>query len=196
MTDARTEIFRRLEAARPPAIARPAEWSAPPMPIDEMATLRDRLSDAGGSLQIAQREDWTERIVWPVPVSGIAHVYSSVTGVSNKGVGISALTDHDLECLDLCVLSADFAVVENGAVWHRPESPRERAAALLATHLMIVVDAGELVPTLHHAYSRIGSEAASFGWFLCGPSKTADIEQALVLGAHGPCTMSLILLRD
>ncbi len=168
----------------------------PAMPIDPMATLQDRISQAGASLQSATRADWPEQIAWPIDRSAIQHVYSSLGAVPNKGVGVSAATDHDLDRLDLCVLKGEFAVVENGAVWQRPTTPRERAAALLATHLLIIVEAGELVATLHQAYARIESGRDDFGWFLCGPSKTADIEQSLVLGAHGPRTMSLILLRD
>ena len=52
------------------------------------------------------------------------------------------------------------------------------------------------MPTLHDAYQRIDLSTTRFGWFLCGHSKTADIEQALVLGAHGPRTMSVVALSD
>lgn len=170
--------------------------TAPQMGIDPIASLRDRLAEAGGALQMATRKDWPAQIAWPTELSSMDHVYSSLSAVPSRGVGSSAQSDHDLDRLDLCVLSAEFAVVENGAAWQKPATARERAAALLATHLIVVVEASEIVPTLHQAYDRIAPESASFGWFLCGPSKTADIEQSLVLGAHGACTMSLILLRD
>ena len=73
---------------------------------------------------------------------------------------------------------------------------RGRLARGASASTALVVEATELVPTLHQAYDRIDLELASFGWFLCGPSKTADIEQSLVLGAHGPCTMSLVVTHD
>ena len=196
MSAAREEILAQLERAQPPANPRPIAMSTPSMPPDPIATLRDRIVDAGGSLQTVERNGWVEQVEWPVDRSSFEHVYSSVSAIPMQGDAISAKTDHELERLDLCVLSAEFAVVENGAVWHRPTTTRERAAALLATHLMITVESDELVATLHQAYERIELEPNEFGWFLCGPSKTADIEQSLVFGAHGPCTMSLILIRD
>ena len=61
---------------------------------------------------------------------------------------------------------------------------------------MILSPRSTLVASLHDAYARIALRETGFGWFLSGPSKTADIEQALVLGAHGPRTMHLVLLDD
>jgi L-lactate dehydrogenase complex protein LldG len=74
-----------------------------------------------------------------------------------------------------------------------PKDVRERAAAFLAEHLVLVVPLGALVHELHQAYERIDPAAAAFGCFVAGPSKTADIEQALVIGAHGPRSLTVLL---
>jgi len=196
MSDARDTIFARLESACPPATAQPEPMTPPPEPTDPIGTLRDRVEEAGGVFQPASRTDWPNQIDWPQELSTMNHVYSAHPALEARGVGRTATVYHDLACLDLCVLRADFAVVENGAVWHVPSNTRERSAALLAQHLVVVVDETELVPTLHQAYGRIDLAKTAFGWFLCGPSKTADIEQSLVLGAHGPRTMSLVVTHD
>jgi L-lactate dehydrogenase complex protein LldG len=47
---------------------------------------------------------------------------------------------------------------------------------------------------MHQAYERIGNQEYGFGTFIAGPSKTADIEQSLVLGAHGARGLTVFLM--
>jgi len=194
MSAARDEILEALRAARPPAVPEPVRIEPPSMPGDPIARLRERVDEAGGVLQRAPARDWVAQIDWPVDLPRVEHLHSALPDLASRGVGLEPATDRELERLDVCVLRAEFAVVENGAAWHVPSHPRERVAALLAQHLVVVVDETAIVPSLHQAYDRIDLERIDFGWFLCGPSKTADIEQSLVLGAHGPRTMSLVLI--
>jgi len=84
------------------------------------------------------------------------------------------------------ILRAHFGVVENGACWieHHPADDRTRYT--LPEHLAILLPHDALVANMHEAYARIAELGIEdFGLFLSGPSKTADIEQALVIGAQG-----------
>jgi hypothetical protein len=204
MSEARDVILGRLESAEVPAGEAPTRVAPPPMPPDPEATLQARVEVAGGRLQRGTLENWAAEIEWPMDLASVEHLYhyarfDAQTGdaaLLPRGAGITPRRVHDLALLEICVLRAEFAVVENGAAWQIPTSSLERAAALLAEHLIVLVDQRALVPTLHQAYERIDLRESHFGWFLCGPSKTADIEQSLVLGAHGPRTMSLVLTAD
>jgi len=101
-------------------------------------------------------------------------------------------TPHPLQNVDLAVIKAEFAVAENGAVWVKNPDNRHRALYFLATQLLIIVDKNNIVDTMHEAYERIEFNKSGYGTFISGPSKTADIEQSLVIGAHGP-TVACVL---
>ena len=58
----------------------------------------------------------------------------------------------------------------------------------------MVVPVAELVHNTYEAYQRISFAGPSFGVFISGPSKTADIEQSLVIGAHGPRSLTVFLV--
>ncbi len=109
---------------------------------------------------------------------------------------VSATVDpHTYDDVELAVIKAHFAVAENGAVWLTEDLMGQRIIPYICQHLAVVVSAESIVPTLHEAYEKIGLGDYGFGGFIGGPSKTADIEQALVLGAHGPLTMTVFIMK-
>lgn len=102
---------------------------------------------------------------------------------------------HALDGIHTAILPARFGVCENGAVWlDETELGPHRVLPMIAEHLFIVIHAGDLVANMHQAYQRIGSMGTGFGLFLAGPSKTADIEQCLVIGAHGARGATVFIL--
>ena len=101
---------------------------------------------------------------------------------------------HRLADAELAVIEAHFGVVENGSVWLTEPQLLHRATPFIAQHLGVLLRAADLVPTMHEAYTQISGADYNFGVFVAGPSKTADIEQSLVLGAHGPKTMTVFLV--
>lgn len=92
---------------------------------------------------------------------------------------------------DVVVVPGRFAVAENGAVYVDAADLVARADIVSAEHLIVVIPAETLVPTMHEAVRKIPRGSAC-GWFLSGPSKTADIEQSLVVGAQGARTLHVI----
>ena len=109
---------------------------------------------------------------------------------------ISQINPHDLENVDLAILSGEIAVAENGAIWVPEANTMQRVLPFITQHLALVVHKSMLVATMHQAYEIIGERDYGYSAFIAGPSKTADIEQSLVLGAHGPRSLMVFLVGE
>ncbi len=189
---ARDEILRAVRAALPPAVdAPPAEYQpGTPSASDEDLVVRfTHAAVASGALVVASEGD---PAVDAMQIAGSApEVLSLLPGVAST---IAMPTNpHALATLDLFLCQAAVGVAENGALWFATPDPIHRAALYLAERVVIVIAADALVADLHEAYRRINVRATSFGTFVAGPSKTADIEQSLVVGAHGPKELTVII---
>lgn len=101
---------------------------------------------------------------------------------------------HSFENVDLAIIKAHFGVAENAALWITEDLMQQRVVPFICQQLAVVVSKNGILTTMHDAYTRIGTADYGFGTFIAGPSKTADIEQSLVLGAHGPKGMTVFLL--
>jgi L-lactate dehydrogenase complex protein LldG len=87
-----------------------------------------------------------------------------------------------------------LGVAENGSVWLSESDMVNRLLPFICEHLVIVLDANTIVTNMHDAYKLIKVDEEGYGVFLSGPSKTADIEQSLVIGAHGPRSLLVYLV--
>lgn len=192
----RDELLAALRRNAPPPLPRPTleglgiRW---PDPLEQYAA---SLRSVGGSCVRAADRSAAHRALAELPAYREARrVVSLVPGVGHATVDLAEVDDpRQLEGLDLAVLPGALAVAENGAVWVDGAALPHRAAFVIAEHLVLVVDAADVVDDLHAAYARLEGRRPSYGLFLSGPSKTADIEQALVIGAQGArsCTVLVV----
>lgn len=153
------------------------------------------LDTIGGKL--FQVSDWSEiisNIKTQHPSDGI--IYSPIPEVKDLIGQISQeeLDGHHLANVEVGIIKAHFAVAENGAVWVTDDQLGNRALPFICQHLAVVIDENDVLPTMHEAYVRSAGHQYQYGAFIAGASKTADIEQSLVLGAHGPRSMMVFVL--
>ncbi len=125
---------------------------------------------------------------------------SFVASVGETNVELSQLHDpHSLAHLDVAILPGHLAVAENGAIWITQSGEYSRAVYFLCEHLVLVISAADIVHNLHEGYERIAERGLyphqGFAAWVAGPSKTADIEQSLVIGAQGPRSLLVFVIK-
>jgi L-lactate dehydrogenase complex protein LldG len=122
---------------------------------------------------------------------------SLIPDVGRATVSLDTIDDpHQLEDVDFAILPGEFGVAENAAVWVTDVGVKHRVIYFLCQHLALVVPVNQIVHNLAEAYERIDFREPHFGTFIAGPSKTADIEQSLVICAHGPRSMTVFLVGE
>ncbi|MEX1212132.1 MAG: LUD domain-containing protein [Balneolaceae bacterium] len=194
----RTDILNRVRAARPEAVECPdptAEFGSD-SEIDRSRLITawsEHVRSAGGVVHAVPDaghvKEWVRARTWSGPL------VSTVQGLNDDPFlpDIPTTTDA-MDKTDLLLVESTLAVAENGAVWMSDETGVPRALPFLCREMAVILPASRIVSTMHEAYRKIGSKPVGWGLFIGAPSKTADIEQSLVVGAHGPEALTLFLL--
>lgn len=194
---ARDDILAALRRNAPPASPAPALDGigvAFDDPVDQLAA---SMTAVGGTLlRVSDHAGAAAAIAQLSQVAGARRIVSLVPEVLLSSVDLAAVDDpHQLADLDVVILPGALAVAENAAVWLDSQAYPHRALFVIAEHLVLVVHAATVVSHMHEAYARLAGRAPGHGVFVSGPSKTADIEQVLVIGAQGPRTCTLVLIE-
>jgi L-lactate dehydrogenase complex protein LldG len=191
---ARDVILARIRAARPAPVERPdvrAAVAGLPPQADAVRSFIEAAEAAAARVLEGRRAELTTLIASVYPA-----IRRQVSAMEELDAGTMAELPHSFADTDVFVCEAVLGVAENGAVWLPLSRLRHRSALFLATNVIVVLDQARIVGNLHDAYATIDVAADGFGAFVSGPSKTADIEQALVIGAHGAKSLTILLLEE
>lgn len=154
--------------------------------------IRTTTTTAGARLvELAAGDDINAAIRSAYPSAKI--IASNVPGIEAQLNPDTVAEAQELERTDVGVVRGEIGVAENGCVWI-PQTMKERAVCFISEHLVIILPRQSIVSNMHEAYERIAFTAYGFGSFISGPSKTADIEQALVYGAQAARSVTVMLV--
>lgn len=159
---------------------------------DVMIKFMESMKFVGGkAVELKESEDINQciRKLYPAATS----IASNIPEITIANINPDEVAfPQELNGTDLAVVKGEIGVAENGCVWVSREI-KEKALYFISENLVILLDKKNLVHNMHEAYDRIEKNDYGFGVFISGPSKTADIEQALVIGAHGARDVAVIL---
>jgi L-lactate dehydrogenase complex protein LldG len=216
MSTSKESILASIRGHRPAACDAPdlhQAWTSYP---DRRAHFIEVLTAVGGTAFTAADEaELNDKLRLLPTYSAAQKIVSLIPGIGEPTVELAAAgSPHALADVDVAILPGEFAVAENAAVWVTDRNVPLRVIYFICQHLVLVVPAAEIVDHMHAAYDRLVGPASragpvplgsrhlpafaqpGFGAFISGPSKTADIEQSLVIGAHGPRSLTVFLLGE
>ncbi|MGB5791981.1 LutC/YkgG family protein [Poseidonibacter sp.] len=153
------------------------------------------IESVGGKALVVDKKDLDKTIL--ELYKDEKNIASNVEDCSLGNFDANAQDDaHKLRDIDLAIVKGNFAVAENGAILMKNPDNKHRSLYFIAQNIVIVIDEKDIINNMHEAYEKINFENAGYGVFISGPSKTADIEQSLVIGAHGPKSGYVIFTKS
>jgi len=198
---ARNNILKRIGQNKPGLKPLPfIELTAVSAYPDLVQQFSDTLAGIGGRATHGASMEGISGIIDELSRPGIhVIVHPALRGMDTELAGeeitlLAAMTTDQLEFVEHAFLRAELAVAENGSVWLYESQLGNRLLPFICQHLHVVVDKSRIVATMHQAYAQIDPAREGYGLFLAGPSKTADIEQSLVIGAHGARSLTVYLV--
>ncbi|MFD2569171.1 lactate utilization protein C [Spirosoma soli] len=192
----RDRILSSIKANAPALIPLPTQFTFESRFDDLTQKFIDVLASVGGIAEVVPD--------WATVIAKLQETYSGITAVATTIPELASLADtpldgtspHDLAGLNLAIIEGQLAVAENAAIWVDERHLPHRVLPMITQYLSIVVRQSTLVANMHDAYKLLKVDQTGFGTFICGPSKTADIEQSLVIGAHGARSLYVYILAD
>jgi L-lactate dehydrogenase complex protein LldG len=156
---------------------------------------KETLEKIGGKVIFLENEDQLKEQI-KSSITENEFVINTLELAEDKKTKIRNLSSYDLASLEKAYLRGHIGVAENGAIWVDELQMVNRLVPFICQHLFIVIKEENLVATMHHAYKNINVTQTGFGSFIAGPSKTADIEQSLVIGAHGARSLTVYIIEN
>lgn len=217
LANTRAQLAREANRAphTPPPFVHPEQTDLVAQFAGELARLEAQAhhcADDEGALEVVRailrRHNATSVIAWGFDQINLANLDALLAemnvDVLDSGVraaGDRAARLQALEPAQVCISGVDAAIAESGTLVLRSGPERPRLASLLAPIHVAVVRADQIVRGLGAALTLIqqrhGPDVfadSSNLTLISGPSRTGDIEQTLVLGAHGPRELHVLII--
>lgn len=213
MHDSRQRILARLHAVQPQGTAPVPTYR--PAPAWDRAEMIERFSTCmravRGEVHRVPSEDWLAWLNRELPARQLPRVLvgngelghklhaglSDALEVHHYNRSIETWKDRLFRDIDVAITGCQAAIAETGSLVLWPSTAEPRLMSLVPPVHIVVMEAGQL----HASFADV---IAAHGWaeamptnalLISGPSKTADIEQTLAYGIHGPRQLLTLILE-
>ena len=208
--NARDEILNRIKTVRNErslfhsiAVNGETEIYKPILP-DALTCFKNELEAVNGKCILCEDEkDMYEKISSFVSERGFPYLFcrdKNIAGklVKNK-IPVSS-EEQDFEAMQAGITDCELLIARTGSVVVSSASPSGQQMHIFPPVHLVIARASQLVDYVEDALSAIrqkyGNNLPSAITTITGPSRTADIEKTLVLGAHGPKEIVVFVLMD
>ncbi|SEA93774.1 LutC/YkgG family protein [Pedobacter hartonius] len=141
-------------------------------------------------LELADRFKWRKIYCWEPELQALLTAYEFPF----------YKTDKEFEMAEVGITMCEALIARNGSVMVSNQNEAGRRLSIFPHHHIVIARTGQLVMDLKDGFKLIknkyGSQIPSMISTITGPSRTADIEKTLVLGAHGPKELFVFLIDD
>ena len=190
----REKILAAISKNKPASIALPSLHFSGKSEAGLLAAFTDTLTRIGG---VCEEVDGYERINGYLLEKKGVRVINAIKELSDYNINEFINTSgSDLENVNTFFVKGSLAIAENGGIWVTEKNMGNRLLPFLCEQLVIVIEEKDIVYNMHEAYENITINEEGYGLFIAGPSKTADIEQSLVVGAHGPLGLQVFIIKN
>lgn len=212
------------KAAREPILERlRAQASPPPPPVSPLpktercaggeciARFSEQMQSARGEVHRLGRAQWPNWLALELPRRGLRRLLSGtgalgqqLTQLNLRGVALGRYQQPIEDCreqlfteVEAAISTARCGIAETGTLVLWPDAQEPRMLSLVPPVHIVLLDAASIYPTLADAMreQQWANNLPSNVVLISGPSKTADIEQTLAYGIHGPRELITLLLE-
>ncbi len=215
MTSARDRILVRLKSAPRRTMPERPDWAAPRYGEGRVTQFRAMLEAAHADVCEVARADWPERLRVILANKGVSRVLFAPATATGRQLAeawaagdapklvpydrsieeMKAVLVHEVQA---SVTTARSGIAQTGSLvlWPTPDEPR--LMSLLPPIHVVLVDKGNIRDSLAETMQVEGwaGSMPTNAVLVSGPSKTADIEQTLAYGVHGPKELIVLVIGD
>ena len=218
--NARDHIFARLRASQPterPPTPTVADWYAErernESAGERLARFRTTMEAGRTEIHAVNEVNWAQKLFEVLSAKGCANLLLA-PGTAHGARALEALASTGIACLaydraieewkselfhdvHASLTGARGAIAETGSLILWPDEHEPRLMSLVPPIHVVLLDAATIHPTFHAAMQAENWAAGlpTNALLISSPSKTADIQQTLAYGAHGPKEL-IVLLKE